>query len=250
MSGTHGRCLTVSRRIVRDQKRVKRLLSMPASMITGHQNTTTGEVCWRNHYFFNVIENGFRAASDDQIRTLLANKPFWHDYAASIRKFNMRRWNDGDDFLVNYTGHPMQGAVSGLFRCQRMIRKAGSWRSVRTTNTGRAGSRHFYGRPLQYPLRDQPHRRSRHWQRGWLDLPHPLQDSLHRTRHLQTLHEQHWMGRFHRHPDGWNFMVARGRHVGSHISATASRAMTVPGSCQKLYGALEPKQDHGERGTF
>jgi hypothetical protein len=45
---------------------------------------------------FNVIENGFRAASDDQIRNLLAKKPFWHDYAASIRQFNMRRWNDGD----------------------------------------------------------------------------------------------------------------------------------------------------------
>jgi hypothetical protein len=68
--------------------------------------------------FFNVIENGFRAASDDQIRNLLANKPFWHDYAASIRQFNMRRWNDGDDFLVNYTGHPMQGAVSGFIEIQ------------------------------------------------------------------------------------------------------------------------------------
>ncbi len=68
--------------------------------------------------FFNVIENGFRAASDDQIRNLLANKPFWHDYAASLRRFNMRRWNDGDDFLVNYIGHPMQGAVSGFIEIQ------------------------------------------------------------------------------------------------------------------------------------
>jgi hypothetical protein len=68
--------------------------------------------------FFNVIENGFRSASDDQIRVLLANKPFWHDYAASMRHFNMRRWNDGDDFLVNYVGHPMQGAVSGFIEVQ------------------------------------------------------------------------------------------------------------------------------------
>jgi hypothetical protein len=68
--------------------------------------------------FFNVIENSFRAASDDQIRTLLANKPFWHDYVASMRQFNMRRWNDGDDFLVNYVGHPMQGAVSGFIEIQ------------------------------------------------------------------------------------------------------------------------------------
>jgi hypothetical protein len=68
--------------------------------------------------FFNVVENAFRAASDDQIRTLLAKKPFWHDYVASIRHFDMRRWNDGDDFLVNYVGHPMQGAVSGFIEIQ------------------------------------------------------------------------------------------------------------------------------------
>ena len=68
--------------------------------------------------FFNVIENGFRSASDDQIRTLLAHKPFWHDYIASIHQFNMRRWNDGDDFLVNYVGHPMQGAVAGFIEIQ------------------------------------------------------------------------------------------------------------------------------------
>jgi hypothetical protein len=68
--------------------------------------------------FFNVFENIFRAASDDQIRVLLANKPFWHDYIASTKQFNMRRWNDGDDFLVNYVGHPMQGAVSGFIEIQ------------------------------------------------------------------------------------------------------------------------------------
>jgi hypothetical protein len=67
---------------------------------------------------FNVLENSFRSASDDQIRMLLANKPFWHDYAASIKHFNMRRWNDGDDFLVNYVGHPIQGAVSGFIEIQ------------------------------------------------------------------------------------------------------------------------------------
>jgi hypothetical protein len=68
--------------------------------------------------FFSVIENSFRVASDDQIRTLLATKPFWHGYAASMGQFNMRRWNDGDDFLVNYVGHPMQGAVSGFIEIQ------------------------------------------------------------------------------------------------------------------------------------
>jgi hypothetical protein len=67
---------------------------------------------------FSIVENGFRAASDDQIRSLVATKPFWHDYVASMRHFNMGRWNDGDDFLVNYVGHPMQGAVSGYIEVQ------------------------------------------------------------------------------------------------------------------------------------
>jgi hypothetical protein len=69
-------------------------------------------------FFFNAIESTFRIASDDQIRYLLATKPFWHDYWASMKQFNMRRWNDGDDFLVNYVGHPMQGSVSSYIEIQ------------------------------------------------------------------------------------------------------------------------------------
>ena len=89
----------------------------------GYDDFNAGErYHWRGllaqSLFFNVIENGVRTASDDQIRTLLAHKPFWRDYVASIHQFNMRRWNDGDDFLVNYVGHPMQGAVSGFIEIQ------------------------------------------------------------------------------------------------------------------------------------
>ena len=68
--------------------------------------------------FFNAIESSFRIASDDQIRYLLATKPFWHDYFASMKQFNMRRWNDGDPFLVNYVGHSMQGSVSSYIEIQ------------------------------------------------------------------------------------------------------------------------------------
>lgn len=68
--------------------------------------------------FFSAVESSFRLANDDQIRRLLARKPFWHDYFASIRRFNMGRWSDGDNFLVNYIGHPMQGAVSGFIEVQ------------------------------------------------------------------------------------------------------------------------------------
>jgi hypothetical protein len=68
--------------------------------------------------FFNVFESSWRMASDDQIRRLVARKPFWHDYFASIRQFNMGRWNDGDPFIVNYVGHPMQGAVAAYIEIQ------------------------------------------------------------------------------------------------------------------------------------
>ncbi|WP_035354450.1 hypothetical protein [Edaphobacter aggregans] len=68
--------------------------------------------------FFSAIEASVRMASDDQIRRLVARKPFWHDYFASLRQFNMGRWNDGDNFLVNYVGHPMQGAVAAYIEIQ------------------------------------------------------------------------------------------------------------------------------------
>ena len=68
--------------------------------------------------FFNAVESSFRIASDDQIRYLVARKPFWHDYFASMRQFNMGRWNDGDDFLTNYVGHPMHGAVAAYIEVQ------------------------------------------------------------------------------------------------------------------------------------
>jgi hypothetical protein len=40
------------------------------------------------------------------MRYLTADKPFWHDYIASLKQWNMHRWSDGDDFLVAYVGPP------------------------------------------------------------------------------------------------------------------------------------------------
>ena len=67
---------------------------------------------------FNVIENLFRAATDENIGLAIAHKPFFHDYVKSMQQFNMGRWNDGDDFMVNYIGHPLQGSVSGFIEVQ------------------------------------------------------------------------------------------------------------------------------------
>ncbi len=68
---------------------------------------------------FQALEHGPRiAAADPEDRHLLLNKPFWFDYRASLGQFNMHRWNDGDTFLVNYIGHPAQGAISGYIEVQ------------------------------------------------------------------------------------------------------------------------------------
>ncbi len=64
------------------------------------------------------VENTFRLMSDETFRYLTADKPYWHDYIASLKQWNMRRWWDGDDFLVDYIGHPMQGGVSSYIEIQ------------------------------------------------------------------------------------------------------------------------------------
>lgn len=67
---------------------------------------------------FDIEEIGFRVTSDSTIRDLLVHKPYWHDWLASMQQWNMRRWSDGDDFLVDDVGHPMQGAVSAFIEIQ------------------------------------------------------------------------------------------------------------------------------------
>jgi hypothetical protein len=86
---------------------------------------------------FLALEHGFRFVNDPYLRYLVFHKPFWHDYLASANDFNMNRWGDGDDFLVNYIGHPLEGSVSGnIFiqndpegRAARFGKSAAYWRS-------------------------------------------------------------------------------------------------------------------------
>lgn len=60
-----------------------------------------------------VFEHAWRLAFDPGMRYLLAHKPFWHDYGASLTDYHMNYWEDGDSFLVNDIGHPMEGAAYG-----------------------------------------------------------------------------------------------------------------------------------------
>ena len=93
----------------------------PMAYIEPRRNPTPG-YHWKGLLLqsleFNLIESGFRLATDDSMRYQIAHKPYWHDYVASVKQFNMRRWNDGDSFIVNYVGHPLQGAVGAYIEIQ------------------------------------------------------------------------------------------------------------------------------------
>jgi len=59
---------------------------------------------------FTTVMNAFRLATEPSTRKDLQG-PFWKDYFNSVK--SVRGWRDGDEFLVNYIGHPLEGAVSG-----------------------------------------------------------------------------------------------------------------------------------------
>jgi hypothetical protein len=77
-------------------------------------NASEGSVQWgsliRQASFFLSLEHGFRVLTDPDIRNNLGGK-FIGGYANSLG--NLHGWADGDPFLVNYIGHPIQGAVAG-----------------------------------------------------------------------------------------------------------------------------------------
>ncbi len=59
----------------------------------------------------NMFFHIWRVAFDPGMRWNLAHKPFFHDWLASYGGYNMKRWGDGDSFVVNDVGHPLEGAV-------------------------------------------------------------------------------------------------------------------------------------------
>lgn len=74
---------------------------------------------WRKAYdqslMFLGIQHGFRLLTEPSTRADLKG-PFFSDWVTSVRR--LRGWRDGDPFLVNYIGHPMQGAVTGYIQVQ------------------------------------------------------------------------------------------------------------------------------------
>lgn len=55
------------------------------------------------------IEHSFRFLTEPGTREELRG-PFFKDWFTSVRR--TRGWRDGDPFIVNYVGHPMQGSVT------------------------------------------------------------------------------------------------------------------------------------------
>ena len=64
---------------------------------------------------FLSIEQGFRLGTQPGTRDALKGE-FFDDWFHSVRA--TKGWGDGDDFLTNYIGHPMQGSVAGYIFVQ------------------------------------------------------------------------------------------------------------------------------------
>ncbi len=64
---------------------------------------------FKDSFRFLLLENAFRYATEPATRD--PNLPYFRGYFEAVG--NLHGWADGDEFYVNYVGHPMQGAVAG-----------------------------------------------------------------------------------------------------------------------------------------
>ena len=94
----------------------------PGSSVILAQKPAEEHVQWKplllQSLNFMLVEQGFRYVQQAHIRHLLWHKPFWQDYFVSLAHWDLSHWGDGDNFITNYVGHPVQGAVSGYIWIQ------------------------------------------------------------------------------------------------------------------------------------
>ncbi len=64
---------------------------------------------------FLAVEHAFRLLTEPGTRSGLKG-PFLRNYGRAVS--NLHGWADGDEFYVNYVGHPMQGSVAGFLFAQ------------------------------------------------------------------------------------------------------------------------------------
>jgi hypothetical protein len=84
-------------------------------VVKPQSSTVDWQAVYRQSAFFTGIQHAFRLGTEPGTRTGMKG-PFWGGYADSVG--NLHGWGDGDVFYVNYIGHPIQGAVSGMIYIQ------------------------------------------------------------------------------------------------------------------------------------
>lgn len=96
----------------------------PAAPRTGFEVPAEGSLQWKplllQNGLFLGLQHGFRFATQEETRGNLRG-PFLKDYFKSVS--GLQGWDDGDSWLANYVGHPMQGAVYGHTYLQNHTRE-------------------------------------------------------------------------------------------------------------------------------
>jgi hypothetical protein len=75
----------------------------------------------RESFIFLTIEQAYVVHEDYRWVTTENGVPFnhyWRDYKQSLHTWIDSGWNDGDDPLYNYVGHPIQGAMTSFIQIQ------------------------------------------------------------------------------------------------------------------------------------
>ncbi len=83
---------------------------------------------------FLTVSHAFRWAKEYYTREATLNGPYFRGVGSAVG--NLHGWADGDEFLCNYVGHPMEGAVAGYifshndpkYREEEFGRNRGYWR--------------------------------------------------------------------------------------------------------------------------
>src|SRR5689334_17416425 len=95
---------------------------LPEARKTGERESGSS-INWAGVYQssarFLAVEHGFRLLTEPGTRSGLKGS-FIRNYWRSVS--NLHGWADGDEFYVNYVGHPMQGSVAGFLWAHNDLR--------------------------------------------------------------------------------------------------------------------------------
>jgi hypothetical protein len=84
-----------------------------------HQQSDYDRFHWEKAFtqslLFLGIMHGFRLAEQPDTRSRLRG-PFFKDWFRTVG--DLRGWSDGDNYMINYVGHPFQGSINGRIQIQ------------------------------------------------------------------------------------------------------------------------------------